>query len=157
MGKNTDKSVTAERKGDILNKEILQDYIDACELAKETEKDIIRLNQKKKTIIQTNVKGSMHDFPYAPQHFKVQGTTFSLKDDSRLRHEEKLLEQRKESAEKIKLQVEEWMLTIPVRTQRIVRYRYLDGLTWEQVAAKMGRNATADSVRMELERFFKNQ
>ena len=43
-----------------MDKTILQDYIDACELIKETEKDIQRLNQKKKTIIQTNVKGSMH-------------------------------------------------------------------------------------------------
>ena len=38
--------------------------------------------------------------------------------------------------------------------QRIIRYRYLEGLTWEQVAMRMGRRATADSVRKELERFF---
>ena len=35
-----------------LDKTILQDYIDACELLKETEKEINRLNQKKKTVIQ---------------------------------------------------------------------------------------------------------
>lgn len=138
-----------------MDKTILQDYIDACELIKETEKDIRRLNQKKKTIIQTNVKGSMHKFPYVEQHFKVQGTTFSVKDDSRLRYEEKLLEQRKANAEQIKLQVEEWMLTLPSRMQRIVKYRYLEGLSWEKVAMKMGRRATADSVRMELERFLR--
>ena len=45
------------------------------------------------------------------------------------------------------------MLTIPARMQRIVRYRYLEGLSWEQVAARMGRGATADGVRKELERF----
>lgn len=139
-----------------MNKVILQEYIDACELVKETEKDIIRLSQKKRTIIQTNVKGSMHEFPYAPQRFKVQGTTFTLKDDSRIRREERLLEQRKFNAEQIKLQVEEWMLTIPSRMQRIIKYRYMDGLSWELVAGKMGRKATADSVRMELERFLKN-
>ncbi len=136
-----------------LDKTILQDYIDACELIKETEKDIQRLNQKKKTIIQTNVKGSMHEFPYVEQHFKVRGTTFSVKDDSRLRYEERLLEQRKANAEQIKLQVEEWMLTLPPRMQRIVKYRYLEGLAWEKVAIKMGRKATADSVRKEFERF----
>ncbi|WP_276950595.1 RNA polymerase subunit sigma-70 [Acetatifactor muris] len=136
-----------------MDKTILQDYIDACELIKETEKDIQRLNQKKKTIIQTNVKGSMHEFPYVEQHFKVRGTTFSVKDDSRLRYEERLLEQRKANAEQIKLQVEEWMLTLPPRMQRIVKYRYLEGLAWEKVAIKMGRKATADSVRKEFERF----
>ena len=138
-----------------MDKAVLQEYIDACELVKETEKEIQKLNRKKKTIIQTNVKGSMHEFPYVEQHFKVQGTTFTVKDDSRLRYEEKLLERQKAKAEQNKLQVEEWMMTISSRMQRIVRYRYLEGMTWEQVAAKMGRKATADSVRMELNKFLK--
>lgn len=138
-----------------MDKAILQEYVDACELVKETEKEIQKLNRKKKTIIQTNVKGSMHEFPYVEQHFKVQGTTFTVKDDSRLRYEEKLLERQKARAEQIKQQVEEWMLKISSRMQRIVKYRYLEGMTWEQVAVKMGRKATADSVRMEMERFLR--
>ncbi len=138
-----------------MDKAVLQEYIDACELVKETEKEIQKLNRKKKTIIQTNVKGSMHEFPYVEQHFKVQGTTFTVKDDSRLRYEEKLLERQKAKAEQNKLQVEEWMMTISSRMQRIVKYRYLEGLSWGQVATKMGKKASADSVRMELERFLK--
>ena len=138
-----------------MDKAILQEYVDACELVKETEKEIQKLNRKKKTIIQTNVKGSMHEFPYVEQHFKVQGTTFTVKDDSRLRYEEKLLERQKARAEQIKQQVEEWMLKISSRMQRIVKYRYLEGMTWEQVAAKMGRKAMTDSVRMELNKFLK--
>lgn len=138
-----------------MDKTILQDYVDACELVKETEAEIHKLNRKKKTVIQTNVKGSMHEFPYVEQHFKIQGTAFTMKDDSHLRYEEKLLERQKANAEQVKLQVEEWMLTLPSRMQRIVKYRYLEGLTWEKVAIKMGRKATADSVRMELNNFLK--
>ena len=138
-----------------MDKTILQEYIDACELIKETEQDIKRLNQKKKTVVQDKVKGSMHDFPYAARHFKVQSTSYTCQDDDKLWREEKLLAKRKENAEKIKLQVEEWMLTIPARMQRIVRYRYLEGMSWQQVAAKMGQKATADSVRMELNLFLK--
>lgn len=139
-----------------MDKNILQEYIDACELVKETEKEIRKLNQKKKTIIQTNVKGSMHEFPYVEQHFKIQGTTFNMKDDSSLRYEEKLLEQQKTKAEQVKLQVEEWMITIPSRMQRIVKYRYLEGLSWGQVAARIGRKATENSVKKEFERFMKS-
>ena len=138
-----------------MDKTILQEYIDACELVKDIEAEIQKLNRKKKTVLQTNVKGSMHEFPYVEQHFKVQGTTFTVKDDSRLRYEEKLLEQQKAKAEQVKLQVEEWMLTIPSRMQRIIRYRYLEGRSWEKVADKIGRNATGESVRKELERFMK--
>ena len=138
-----------------MDKSILQEYIDACELIKETEQEIKKLNQKKKTIVQTNVKGSNPNFPYQEQHFRIQGTTFTVKDDSRIRYEESVLKDRKANAERIKLQVEEWMLSIPVRMQRIVKYRYLEGLPWTQVAKKMGRKATADSVRMELKNFLK--
>ncbi|MBD5529704.1 MAG: RNA polymerase subunit sigma-70 [Lachnospiraceae bacterium] len=138
-----------------MNKRVLREYIDACELIKETEADIRRLTQKKKTIIQTNVKGSSPEFPYTEKHFKIQGTTFSVGNDNQLRYEENLLKQRKENAEQLKLQVEEWMATIPFRIQRIVKYRYLERLTWEQVANRMGGTATADSVRMELNKFLK--
>ena len=136
-----------------MDKKILNNYIDACALVKETEKDIRRLKKKRKTVIQTNVKGSNPSFPYQEQHFKVQGTTFTYQDDGNLRLEEKILEQRKENAEKIKRQVEEWMLTIPIRMQRIIRYKIFDELTWEQTAVKIGRKATGESVKKEFQRF----
>lgn len=136
-----------------MDKHILDQYIDACALIEETEKDIQKLRQKKRTVIQTNVSGSNPDFPYNPQHFKIQGTTFTFREDSQLRMEEKLLDQRKADAEKIKIQVEEWMNTIPQRMQRIIRYKIFKGMTWQQVAQRMGRDATKDSVRMEFNNF----
>lgn len=136
-----------------MNKKILEDYIDANELLKETEKDIERLKKRKKTILQTNVKGSNPNFPYQEQHFRIQGTTFTYQDDANLRMEEKLLEKRKENAAKIKYQVEEWMLTVPVRIQRIIKYKIFEEMTWEQTAARIGRKATGDGIRMEFERF----
>ena len=139
-----------------MDKKILNDYIDACRLIKETEADICWLKKKRKTVIQTNVKGSNPRFPYQEQHFKVQGTAFTYQDDGNLRLEEMLLEQRRENAEKIKRQVEEWMLTIPIRMQRIIRYKIFEEMTWEQTAAKIGRKATGDSVRMEFERFMRD-
>lgn len=138
-----------------MNKDILNDYMDACALIKETEDDIRKLKKKKKTVIQTNVKGSNPDFPYQPQHFKIQGTTFTYEDDSHLRFEEKLLEERKANAEKLKLQVDQWMLTVPMRMQRIIRYKCFDKLSWGEVALKLGGKATADSARMEFNNFMK--
>ena len=110
-----------------MDKHILDQYIDACALIEEVEEDIRKLKKKKKTVVQTNVSGSNPDFPYNPQHFKIQGTTFTFREDSQLRMEEKLLDQRKADAEKIKIQVEEWMNTIPQRMQRIIRYKSFRG------------------------------
>lgn len=140
-----------------MDKRILTDYIDACELIKETEEDIRRLNRKKKTLVQTNVKGSNADFPYEPKHFHVEGCAFSYNDDSQLRYEERILEKRKANAEKIKLQVEGLINQAPVRIQRIIRKKFFEGKSWEEVAKQMGRKATADSVRKELKRFLEEK
>jgi len=141
----------------IMDKRILSDYIDACELIKETEKDIHKLNKKKKTIIQTNVKGSNPEYPYEEKHFHIEGIRFSCQDDSQLRYEEKILIERKANAEKIKSQVETLINQAPVRIQRIVRMKYFEEKSWEAVAFQMGRKATAASVRMELKRFLENK
>ena len=66
-----------------MEKKVLEQYIDACELIKETEKDIRRLKKKRQTIVQTNVSGSNPDFPYNPQHFKIAGTAFTYEEDAR--------------------------------------------------------------------------
>lgn len=136
-----------------MNKKILSDYIDACHLIKETEQDIKKLKEKKHTIIQTNVKGSNPDFPYQEQHFRVEGMTYTYRDDAQLRMEETLLEERKASAARIKNEVEAWMHTIPMRIQRIIRYKIFEGISWEQAAERMGKGATGDSIRKEFERF----
>ncbi len=140
-----------------MDKRILYDYIDACELIKETEAEIKRLQKKKKTIVQTNVSGSNPNFPYNPQHFKIQGTTFTYREDGQLRMEEKILEERKKNAENLKLEVEEWMNTIPNRMQRIIRYKIFEGMTWQRVAQKMGRKASENGIKKEFERFMKEK
>ena len=137
-----------------VDKQILYQYIDACELVKETEEDIRKIKQTRKRIEQDIVKGSSHDFPYTPVNFHVEGLSYSVvSDSSSLEVQEQILEERKAAAQAIKLQVEAWMVTIPQRMQRIIRYKIFKEMTWAEVAAKMGRKATADSVKKEFQRF----
>lgn len=140
-----------------MEKKVLEQYIDACELIKETEKDIRRLKKKRQTIVQTNVSGSNPDFPYNPQHFKIAGTAFTYEEDAHLRHEEKILEERREQAQRLKVDVERWMTHIPQRMQRIIKYRVFEEMSWSQVASKLGRKATEGSVKMEFQRFFEKE
>lgn len=134
-----------------LNKKILQDYVDACELIKETEQEIDKLRSKR--VLQDSVKGSMSDFPYTPVNIHISGVESSIEDNMALWGQEQLLQKRRASAREIKLQVDRWMAGIPARMQRIVKYRYFERMPWEQVAIKMGGNATGDSVKMEFRRF----
>ena len=138
-----------------MDKDILKQYIDACEAVKETEEQIRRLQKNRKTVVVDAVKGSMHDFPFAEKSFKVTGIAHSvLENPGQLDREELILEERKAAAAQIKSQVEAWLNTIPVRMQRIIRYRDFEELTWRQVAMKMGRRATEEGVRKEYQRFF---
>lgn len=121
-----------------MDKKILSDYIDACELVEETEQEIKNIRKKKIPSMLGNVKGSNPEFPYQPQHFRISGAEFDYGDDRNLRRLEKALAERKEKAEEIKVQTEEWMNTISMRMQRIIKYKIFQGLTWEETAARIG-------------------
>ncbi|MBR4027715.1 MAG: RNA polymerase subunit sigma-70 [Lachnospiraceae bacterium] len=135
-----------------MNKQILENYIDACELIREIEKEIKRLHQKT-TVIRTSVLESDKDFPYEKQHFVMNETALSVQENPKLRYEEKLLQEQKANAERIRLEVQQFLNTVSPRIQRIIQMKYFEGKTWEEVAKKLGRKATADSVRIELKRF----
>lgn len=55
-------------------------------------------------------------------------------------------------------QVEKFIQDVPdSRMRRILRYRYIDGQSWVQVAHRMGGRHTADSCRMAVERFLQKK
>ena len=138
-----------------MDKTALEQYIDACALIRETEEDIRKL-KKRKGIVQDSVKGSNPEFPYQAQSFHIEGTAEQISDQSALEAEEKILEMRKADARKIKMEVEAWINVIPVRMQRIIKWKVFGGLTWQQVADKLGNKTTENSVKKEFERFLKN-
>lgn len=136
-----------------MDKQILYQYIDACELVRETEQEIERIRRRRREIVTDKVRGSSYDFPFGQISYTVRGIPYDAQDQEMLDRQERILEERKAAAEAIKLQVEEWMVTVPPRMQRIIRYKVFEGMTWAQVAQRMGRKATADSVKKEFQRF----
>ena len=139
-----------------MDKQILEQYIDACELIKDTKEEIGKLRKRRRQIQKDSVKGSAQEFPYTLQTYHLEGLGYAtVKDPDELDRMEELLAERIRNAERIKRQVETWLNTVSPRMQRIIRYRIFEELTWAQVAVKMGRKATADSVRMEFTNFMK--
>lgn len=136
-----------------MDKKILYQYIDACALVKETEAEIEKIRQHRREIVTDKVKGSSYDFPFGEVSYIVRGIPYNEREQERLEKKEILLAKRKADAEAIKVQVEEWLVTVPMRMQRIIRYRVFAGMSWGEVSLRMGRKATADSVRVEFQRF----
>lgn len=139
-----------------MDKQILKDYIDACAQVKETKETLLKLRKAKKRRELDAVKGSSHEFPYTMQTYHLDGLAYAvLQDPGEEDRLEEILLERLRNAERIKYDVEEWLNTIPMRMQRIIRYRIFEELPWAEVAARMGRKATPDGIRKEYENFMK--
>ena len=137
-----------------MDKQILEQYIDACELIKDTKEEIGKLRKRRRQIQKDSVKGSAQEFPYTLQTYHLEGLGYAtVKDPDELDRMEELLAERIRNAERIKRQVETWLNTVSPRMQRIIRYRVFEDMTWEQVAMRMGRRATGESVKKEFQRF----
>ena len=135
-----------------MDKKVLSDYIDACEFIKDTEAEIKKL-EKRRRVVQDKVKGSNPEFPYEERSFSLHGTAETLAEAGRLARERQLLEEQKAEAEELKLQVEEWMQEIPFRMQRIIKYKFFQELTWEEVATLMKCKGGGETIRKEVQRF----
>ena len=138
-----------------MDKKVLSEYTAACALVDKTKREIERLKKKRAAVHQTSVKGSNPEFPYQPMHFHIEGRKIDIKDEDRLAKEQQLLEERVLAAEEIVLQVQKFINGLSPRMAIIVIGHYLEGKEWSEVAKELGRGATADSVRMELDRFLK--
>ena len=140
-----------------MDKSILYQYIDACELVKDTEREIEQIRRRRREIVTDKVKMSDYDFPFGQISYTIRGIPYDAQDQKVLERQEQILEERKAAAEVIKLQVEEWLSTVPPRMQRIIKYKIFEGMTWGEVAVRMGRKATADSVKKEFQRFMEEK
>lgn len=130
-----------------MNKNIFKDYIDACELEKELEERIRKLEEE--SIAHDVVSGSNPEHPYQAQHFHVEGAVQQVDRNAEWEN----LKRQQEKVKQIRQQVEEIMEQAPARIQRIIKFKFFDRLSWEQVAIKMGKETTGDNIRMELNRF----
>ena len=142
----------------MTEQEILKQYIDACELIKETENDIQRLQRRRRDVLTDKVQASNPEFPYQPISVTVQGVA-GLWDgtESELAKEERVLVQRKAQCAALKSSAERFINTVPPRIARIIRLRYFKRKSWEDVAEILGRGATPDAVRKELDAYFKSR
>lgn len=94
------------------------------------------------------------------QHFSIEGFPYP-----RYHREKSLLILRKkrwsETEEKLDKQIseiEEYINSIDdSQMRRMIKYKYIEELSWQQVAERMGGGNTADGCRMAVDRYLKKQ
>lgn len=141
----------------MVSKEILTQYNDLQEEAKEvrerierTEKQIARIEEEGRVI--DTVSGG----PGGIQHFKIEG--FPYPEYSR---EKSLLYARKSILANLEIelletlnQVEKFIASVEdSRMRRIITLRFIDNLSWNKVADRIGGGNTEGSIKMAFQRF----
>lgn len=131
----------AEHKDLLRRIRMLDDQIAKMEESGYTVADSVACGKKGKKAIKTvKVEG----FPH-PDYERKRALLRRYKAKLKL-FEEDLLEKQ--------IEVEEYIQLIEdSRIRRIMRYRYIDNLTWQQVANRMGKHFTAESCRKMHDRY----
>lgn len=134
----------------MIDRSILFEYSDLCAQVEETQIQLNKLIRAQKEAAHDSVKGSNPNFPYEPITFHITGLTRCISDDD-VEKMRRILTARKDAAKNKRIEVEEWINTIPVRMQRIVRMKFIEGRTWADVALRLGvKNVSGDAIRKEF-------
>ncbi|APH24760.1 RNA polymerase subunit sigma-24 [Clostridium botulinum] len=101
------------------------------------------------------VKGSSSHFPYVQRSFTIEGVDYEEYNRKTIRLRKKLSRRISELMDLVE-ETNEFIEGIEDSlTRQIISLRYINGLTWEEVAANVGGGTTTESVRKVAERFLK--
>ena len=144
----------------MISKEIL---IQDSELQEEVKHVRERIDKTEKQITKLEAEGNVVDSVSGgnggTQHFKIEG--FPYPEYSR---KKTLLYARKATLASLEMElmetlnkVEEFIASVDdSRMRRIITLRFIDNLSWNKVADRIGGNNTEDSVKKAFYRFMEN-
>ncbi len=140
----------------VLRKNVLAQYVDLMQEVKEVEHRIYETEKRLKRLeeegeVTDTVKGGEGGI----QHYTITG--FPSRDYSRTKT---LLNTRKATLHSLKSEIEQSINEVQEfingiedsRDRRIVTMRVIDGLSWRQIAIRLGGPNTEDSARMAFNR-----
>ena len=100
------------------------------------------------------VEGSSKEIPYAKHNILVAGYSRSDGAQAQIKKLGNIYREKLEALYEGRREAEKLLDSIKDSKARIIiRYRYIDGMEWQDIAAKLGYKNTKDGVRMYAERF----
>lgn len=92
------------------------------------------------------VRGSYPQYPFTIHSIKIKG-----EDTARIETLQKHIDDLRRKSDEIENFIES---ITDSYIRQIFTYKYIEGLSWQQVSRKLGGYNTSDSVRMAAKRFF---
>lgn len=141
----------------MVTKNILEQYTDLQKELNEIKESIKKTEREIKKIEEEGtVKDTVSGGIGGNQHYIIEGVPTPL-----YHRKKSLLYNRKAIQESLELEVletlneiEQFIKTVDdSQIRRIIKFRFIDKLSWQQVAQRMGGGYTIGSVKMALQRF----
>lgn len=134
--------------------ELISEVEDMKRRIKSTEMKLQQLCQE--TVADSVTLGKHGKRPLGRKVIRGTPSPIIARKRAALREYKAMLEEKEAEATEMIVDVQRYIGEIDdSRVRRILQYRYIDRMTWLQVAMRMGKHNTADSCRMAVERFFK--
>lgn len=142
-------------------KELLEQYSSVLNEIEDLQERIARIEKQITEMEESGyqVKDSVRGGEGGIQRFHISGYPYPEYSSKKtlLKIRQQQLHKREEKLLELTNAVEEFIVTIPdSRMRQMITYKYLDNLTWIQVAHKIGGGNTADGCRMAVERFMQS-
>lgn len=124
------------------------------------EEKIRELDAERKSLIETDiVVTSDVEFPYTKHKATIQGIDFTLEEAMDLNnlYQELIrqLRQKRLEAKRSYVRAMKYIYEAPdIITRQALEYRYVEGMTWVQVAHKIG-GTSPDAIRMSCNTYIK--
>lgn len=141
-----------------MEKDIIEQYTDMVKEIKEIKKRIAELERRLKKIQEESTKIIVKGGTGGEQLYKIDSIKKAEVEETEylVNKNIRILNQREKEAEELIVEIEEFINTISdSRIRRMITFKYIKGLTWNQTAMAMGGRHTADSCRMDIKRFLK--
>lgn len=107
-------------------------------------------------MVSDTVLGSSRSLPYAQHVIGISGVEDVEAYERRIQRLENKLKLRIDELMNKFEDMEEYIASISDSEMRlIIQYRYINGLSWQQIAANMGTQGDGSTERKKLNRFFK--
>lgn len=118
-------------------------------LKTEIETIKMQIEDLENIVVSDKVKGSSSYYPYVARSFTIEGT-----DTNRIERLQRRLQRKIDDLMDVVEETNKFIDGIEDSlTRQIISLKYINGLQWGQVAAEIGGNNSAESVRKISERF----
>lgn len=141
-----------------MDRDVLKQLPSIRKEIRDLEQEVIRVQKRidalKHDEVCDTVTGSRDDLTIGP--IKIRGNPQKEYGHklAELQKKKTLMESKRIELLKMENDAEKYIQSIQDSSlRRIIRYRYIDDLSWQQVAVRMGWRYTADSCRKKADRF----